>query len=180
MYSVEIDPETHFYLKHLQFKTMGIAIKKIITENKILKIEIGQLKSKLKGEHDFLKEAHIASVSRPIMLGQSQAQYIPTQNNFPTPPPPSKMIPQGQPRKMIEFKPSEDLKADLVKESSMIFDGQIRSPSEILKLCKPKHEESIVVEFEGDEPSLMNTSHIIKLIKNESSEVEKFKKTIKI
>ena len=113
MYSVEIDPETHFYLKHLQFKTMSIAIKKIITENKILKIEIGQLKSKLKGEHDFLKEAHIASVSRPVMLGQSQAQFAPTQNNFAPPPNPPPAQLQPEPRRKFIPQDTGNLKKRL-------------------------------------------------------------------
>ena len=181
--TVKVTPNTYIYLKHLRVKygTMEKAIVNLITENKELKLQIGRLKSKVKGEQDFIKTAHLAAVSRPINIGQSQAQFTPVQNTFAPPPPPPKLLITNKPqRQMIDFKPSDDLKADLAKESKMVFDGQIRSPSEILQLCKPKHVESTVVEFEGTEPDLTETSHIVQLINDGSSEIDKFKKVIKL
>jgi len=150
MATISVDPKTHYYLKHLclSFGTMDKVIVHLIDENKQLKLEIGRLKSKVKGEQDFLKQAHLAAVSRPISIGQSQAQFIPTQNNFAPPPPPPPQIPPSKPRKRIDYKISGNVKKDYVREIKDVFNGDILKPSQVMEMTALKYKDAIDIDVD--------------------------------
>lgn len=147
------------------------------TRIKELENQVEELGGKVEHKTDVIEQIalNLSKQPPPMMM---QSVPIMTQNTLVSPPPPPQLPPKTVP--LLDIKPSGNLKQDLIKESKMVFDGQIRSPSEILKLCKPPHENGTVKEFTGDEPSLTETSHLVKLMQNGSPEIAKFKKAIKL
>lgn len=142
MPSINIDPATHIYLSHFknEYGSYERILKHIVDENTKLKSElskihkeykdkINQLKDELNNERNFIKEAHLASVSRPILLGQSQAQMTPVmQANLPHPPPTSISSPPRLPPKPIQ-NISSNVKNDFQKEIKQLFTGELLLPS---------------------------------------------------
>ena len=102
------------------------------------------------------------------------------QNRPPPPPPPSMSPPPTTvppPIKPPEIN-LEDIETDseikdaFNKEKKAIFDGNLRKPSEILAMTKPKHSEHQIAHFSGDAPSLVKNSFALK-------NAPKFKKELK-
>ena len=96
--------------------------------------------NKLDKEHkEFMKELLLKD-NKPVFMGMSlqpghQGPYSP-------PPPPSK------PKEIIDLsklKTTNDVKKDVKAEMKAVFNGDIRKPSEIAKLTKPKHLESKII-----------------------------------
>jgi len=80
--SILIDEESYFFLLHLKtrYGTFKLALQSMIQENIELKSRVAFLEDKIRDfehklerEHDFLKQAHLAAVSRPVIMGQSQS-----------------------------------------------------------------------------------------------------------
>jgi hypothetical protein len=154
------------------------------TRIKELEAQVEELGGKVEHKTEVIEEvllnlsrqaaAPVMMQANPTMIQQPQTvnQLTPQTVNQLTPPPPPKQLPQYTPPD------TGDLKQDLIQESKIVFDGQIRKPSEILHLCQPKHEQGYIKTFDGTEPRLEETSHIVKLIQAGSTEVAKFKKTI--
>lgn len=130
------------------------------TENEKLQEELNTMQAYVQ---DLLKQ----SIYRGGMHLTSN-QFVPSAPSYPTPPPPPPRPPTGPPAHPpicipldidpIDFVPSEDLKSDLAKESKLVFNGNIRRPSEILQLCSPDHKDGKISEFNGEEPNLLKKS----------------------
>ena len=89
------------------------------------------------------------------------------QNNFvnptftPPPPPPPKLTEVDLPA-IEDIKTDAEVEEAFSKEKREIFDGNPRKPSEIIQVTRPKHKDAVVLEFEGNKPSLIKSSFALK------------------
>jgi predicted CopG family antitoxin len=132
-----------------------------------VKSELKQIKTEADKTQEYIRDLLKTALS-------AQPKYIPINqgNSSPPPPPPtsagiptiSSLKPPIKVLRKLDVPSPESLKTDaevkqaFEKEKRMVFNGQIRKPSEILAMTCPNHSKSDLKEFDGVPPSLFQKS----------------------
>ena len=164
--SISIDLDAYETLKKIKNEitnklggriTFNMVVQSLINDHNDLiniKSEIVEIRNEANKTNEYIKDMLKLALSTSVATTNNNSGFIQSNNNTPmlkAPPtaPPVVSPPTKAPKKITYRSPnSGNLKKDYINEIKQVFNGSFVKPSDILKITKPKHLDSVIKEID--------------------------------